>query len=134
MAVTCVGCGASDPDGTLACSLCHRPRDLVTAEATPANATTVGTNGFLVSAPRPTARLDEREFSRVKASSTSFGLRGRLVMSGLLLIPCLGAWFMMGGAEARSFTAICISVLSILPMLFLPAFFIRDAWRSHRVK
>lgn len=130
MAVVCAGCGASNPDAASVCSLCHRPCDETTAPPP----TAVGSNGFLVATPRPTSRLDEREFSRVKPGAVSFGLRGRLVVTGILLIPCFAAWFMMGGAEARSPLGLAVSILSILPMLFLPGYFLRDAWRSQRVR
>ena len=132
MAIVCTACGASDPDGTPACSLCHRTRD---ALLVPAGDAAVGSNGFLVSAPRPTARLDEREFSRTRAGSMSFGLRGRLVISALCFLPAVGAWFMMGGTDSMgSVAGILTTVLALVPLLLLPGFFLVDAWRSHRVR
>jgi hypothetical protein len=131
MAEVCSSCGASDPDGTSACSLCHRVREVHGLAGDPG----VGPNGFLAAPPRATLRLDEREFSRTRAGSMSFGLRGRLVISVLCLVPCAGAFFLMGGTESLgSVAGIVTMAITMVPMLLLPGFFVRDAWRSHRVR
>ncbi len=131
MAVVCSTCGASDPDGTLACGLCHRVREVHGLAAE----TPVGANGFLATPPRATVRLDEREFSRTRAGSMSFGLRGRLAISLLCLAPCIGAFFLMGGLESmHSLGGLITLAITMLPTFLLPGFFVRDAWRAHRIR
>ena len=103
------GCGAALAEGALACSLCHAPVGPVPGGP-----------------PGLTARLDERVFSRSTAGPLSFGPVGRLVISLMLMAPIWFMWFMSGGGLAN--------LVFVLPTALLPLWYLRETWRSHRVR
>ena len=73
-----------------------------------------------------TARLDERVFSRSTSGPLSFGPVGRLVISLLLMAPIWFMWFMSGGGIAN--------LVFLVPTALLPLWYLRETWRSHRVR
>ncbi len=51
---------------------------------------------------------------------------GRLVISLLLMAPIWFMWFMSGGGLAN--------LVFVLPTALLPLWYLRETWRSHRVR
>jgi hypothetical protein len=126
-------CGATLVRGALACSLCHTPVPAAVGGAAggPAGAAgaaepVVGPNGFLAAAPPSTQRNDQRVFSRTQAGPMSFGWPGRIVLTVLAALPIAFVYVMSGGGV--------ITVVSMIPVLILPLWVIRESWRRGRVR
>jgi hypothetical protein len=122
-------CGATLLRGALACSLCHSPVPAAvggSAGAAGAVEPVVGPNGFLTSAPPSTQRNDQRVFSRTQAGPMSFGWTGRIVLTVISALPIGFVYVMSGGGV--------ITVVSMIPVLILPLWVIRESWRRGRVR
>jgi hypothetical protein len=117
-------CGARLTPGALACSLCHAA--VPAAPVTVPDEAPLGPNGFLPAPPRPALRLDERKFSRVQQGPLSFGPLGRVVISAAMIVPVWFMWYLSGGGW--------LSLVGILPAALLPAWYLRETWRRHRVR
>ena len=104
-------CGAMLSSTALACGLCHAP-----VAAVAGSAPNLG----------PTARMDERVFSRVRPGPLSFGPLGRVVISVLMLVPLVFIWFMSGGGV--------VTLVCTIPAALLPLWYLRETWRRQRVR
>ena len=118
-------CGAAVPAGALACGQCHAPV-LAAPGPGPAPVAAAQTNGFLPAPPRPTLRMDSREFSRVRQGPLSFGPLGRVLISLAMIAPIWFIWFMSGGG--------LVTFLCTIPVALLPMWYLRETWRRHRVR
>lgn len=85
-----------------------------------------GPNGFLPAPPKPTSRMDSREFSRVKPTALSFGPLGKAVISLVLITPIWFIWFMSGGG--------LVNLIFTIPTAVLPLWYLSQTWRRHRVR
>ncbi|GAB4070155.1 hypothetical protein GCM10028777_34490 [Angustibacter speluncae] len=122
MTTTCE-CGAAVPESAAWCSLCHRPvTDARFAPPTDAESVlaTERRETTSVAEQARTRRESSRPTSRFASTDVTFGLRGRIVMSLLVLLPF---WFFLQHFATGGWVGVVVLALVGVPWAM------HDIWR-----